>query len=110
MPVMEWALGTCMPLCGVYPQHFLHPFVATQRTLLQKPLLRCSSRLVMQAALGSSLSVIAVELRDAGLASVHWLCAGSSLLLNGPSLPWIPSLGNKMDGSCLPHTCQTCMP
>lgn len=66
--------------------------------------------LVMPATLGSVplssdagdsglLALTATELRDVGLA----------LLLSGPNLPWIPSLKDKVDASCLPtharHLC-----
>lgn len=101
MPVMEWALGTCMPQCGVHPQHFLHPFVATQRTLLQKPLLRCSSRLVMQAALGSSLLLLlSSEMRD-------WPVF-TGYVLEFPAVKWtqlaLDSIPGKQNGWLLPPT------
>lgn len=50
--ILEWAFETCMSQCEISARHFLHPFMAIQRILLQKLLMCYFSCLVMQAALG----------------------------------------------------------
>lgn len=56
-------------------------------------------RLVSDAGDSGLLALTVKELRDVGLA----------LLLSGPNFPWIPSLKDKVDASCLPtharHLC-----
>lgn len=100
MPVTKWALGTCMPHCGVHTQHFLHPFRGHPKdSAVEITPARCSSRLETQAALGSSTSLLeSSETRD-------WPVS-TGCLLKVPDVKWtqlaLDSIPEKRNGLLLP--------